>query len=125
MVRDWALSGGQHLSRASRQRTRKLARHSDVVELSVAIYTTEAKDCAVHVSRRSSRRDPSAHRMGCREWQFESASLGTLRHPVLLAISTFHGDLLDVPGRLRACGLSCTSTRKGESSIRGCADRVA
>src|SRR5258708_10430233 len=51
--------------------------------------------------------------------------MAALRDSLPLAIPTLHGDCMDVSRRLRARGISGYSTRTGESTIHGMAERAS
>src|SRR5690348_18503157 len=80
------------------------ARH--VSTLSGAVHAVENAHHTFDRRGRDSRSAAPANRLGGGTRLAFARWLGALRYFILLAISTLHGDRVDVPGRLRARGHS-------------------
>jgi hypothetical protein len=117
---DW-----RHLSRNSGQPARECARHFDVADLSFRVHPAEAKNTVVRSRGSFSGCDAAAHWLGRSLGPIEYRGLDTLRHAVSLAVSTFHGNRMDVPRRLRPRGLSGSAQGQYQSSFRDLGNSIA
>src|SRR5262249_24747942 len=71
------------------------------------------------------RRDASTDRLGRSIGEIECGGLASLLHCLPMAVPAFHGNRMDVPRRLRSCGLHGASSREIESSSCGSANHFA
>jgi hypothetical protein len=93
--------------------------------LSVCVHAAEAKNTDVRSCRSFSRRHAAAHWLcrGLRAIEYRGGD--TVRHALSVAISTFHGNRMDVPRRLRPRRLFGSTEGQCENSFRDCGNAVA
>ena len=117
---DW-----QHLSRDSRQPARQCARNFHVADLSVLVHPAEAKNTNVRSRRSFSRCHAAAHWLGRSLRAIEYRGGDAVRHALSVAVSTFHGNRMDVPRRLRPRRLFGSAQGQCESSFRDSGNPIA
>jgi hypothetical protein len=83
------------------------------------IHSVEAKNTIVRSRGRLSRRHASPDRLGRSIWAIEWRSMDAVRDPLPVAVSSFHGNRMDVPRRLRPGRLSGFAQGRSESSFSG------
>ncbi len=118
-------SGGQRLSRDSCQPARECARNFDVGHLSVRVHPAEAKNTNVHSRRSFSGCHAAAYWLGRSLRPIEYRSGDAVRHALFVAVSTFHGNRMDVPRRLRPRRLFGSAQGQCESSFRDFGNSIA
>jgi hypothetical protein len=72
-----------------------------LLSYSPGLHSAHTKDSAVHSGRGVPQRHAAPDWLGCSMRQASTRGLGTLRGALLMALSTFHGDRLDVSRGLR------------------------
>ncbi|MGA8620526.1 MAG: UbiA family prenyltransferase [Candidatus Sulfotelmatobacter sp.] len=79
------------------------------------LYTpAQTKNTAMYSGRSLSRCNAAADRLGSSIGQVEFGSMGHLRPTLSMAVPSFHGNHLDVPRRLRSCGLLRAASGQSE-----------
>ena len=96
-----------------------------LVDLSVRVHPAQAKNTNVRSRRSFSGCGTASHWLGCGLRPIEYRGGDAVRHALPVAISTFHGNRMDVPRRLRPRGLSGSAQGQCEGSFRDCANSIA
>ena len=122
-VRHRARRGGSRHPDVEREPARGARRRRDAGHLPRRLYALEAAVGDLDAGRRRARRAAAAHRMDGRPRSDRHRRLDAVRHRLPVADSALHGDRVDVPRRLPACGISDAAgdrARWGAHGPAGC-----
>src|SRR6266576_1929019 len=111
VVRRGAFGGWRSLLGCSCKFPCQLAGLADIEHLFAPVHAAEEEDSVVHAGRSIAGRRAPVDRVGRGERKPKRRGVGSLRHSLSLAVSTFHGHCLDVSRGLRACGVSDITPR--------------
>ncbi len=125
LVWDITFSFRSHLSGRSREFACKSARGAHIAHLLIFVHSAQTKNAAMHIHWGHSWRRASSDWMGGGIWKTEPGGMGALWPGLPMAISPFHGHCVDVPRRLRAGWVSCSSSRGATKQFYGVAEHTA